>query len=123
LDHFIVFGEEHLRYLLQKFLSYHHAHRPHQGIGNVLLAQRDLPDVHVDEAIPGEMVCHESLGGLLKHYERKAAQGDLKVWIDLSGDLKPRSLISLLDSSFLLFASVPALMLRFIATVFRTSPL
>ena len=73
MDHFIVFGEGHLRFLLKEYLSYFHQFRPHQGIGNVLLDQRDLADDPIETAIPGELVCHESLGGLFRHYERKAA--------------------------------------------------
>lgn len=75
LEHFIVFGEGHLRYLLQEYLAYYHAHRPHQGIGNILLDERDKsPPNNLVEDIPiKEITCHESLGGLLRHYERKAA--------------------------------------------------
>jgi putative transposase len=58
LDNFIVFGEAHLRFLLREWLTYYHEFRPHQGLGNVPIS---------------EIVCHDRLGGLLKHYERKAA--------------------------------------------------
>jgi putative transposase len=34
LDHFVVFGEKHLRYLLTEFLEHYHAERPHQGREN-----------------------------------------------------------------------------------------
>jgi putative transposase len=34
LDHFMVFGEAHLRYLLAEFLSHYHEARPHQSLGN-----------------------------------------------------------------------------------------
>jgi putative transposase len=74
LDHFIVFGEGHLQHLLREYVSYFHQFRPHQGIGNVLLSQRDQSEVPIEATISiDEMVCHELLGGLLKHYERKAA--------------------------------------------------
>ena len=74
LDHFIVFGEDHLRQILAGWLEYYHRHRPHQGIGNVLLDDRDRPPPPMtDTAPPGEIVRYESLGGLLKHYQRKAA--------------------------------------------------
>jgi putative transposase len=72
LDRFVVFGEAHLRYLLSEFLSHYHEARPHQSLGNAppcepsSLADGPPPD-------PAEVVCHERLGGLLKHYSRKAA--------------------------------------------------
>ena len=51
----------------------YHAQRPHQGLGNApimssLPAPQPLADFRLDE-----VVCHESLGGLLKHYVRSAA--------------------------------------------------
>jgi putative transposase len=74
LDHFIVFGEQHLRQILAAWLDYYHQYRPHQGIGNVPLEERDRPTPPMsDTGPPGEIVCYESLGGLLKHYRRKAA--------------------------------------------------
>ena len=74
LNHFLVFGEKHLRYILGQWLDYYHQHRPHQGIGNILLKDRDTsPPEELWDAVPGEIVCHESLAGLLKHYEYKAA--------------------------------------------------
>jgi putative transposase len=74
LDHFIVFGEGHLRYLLKEYLSYFHQFRPHQGIGNVLLDEHDKSPPELSDVVPlGNVTCHESLGGLLKHYERKVA--------------------------------------------------
>ena len=35
LNHFIVFGEKHLRRILEAWLTHYHFHRPHQGLGNV----------------------------------------------------------------------------------------
>jgi putative transposase len=72
LDHFIVFGEDHLRYILNEYLSHFHRERCHQGLGNVppAVARGDEPDV-----IPlptGKVECRERLGGLLKHYRRVA---------------------------------------------------
>ncbi len=72
LDHFVVFGEAHLRYLLSEFLSHYHQTRPHQALGNAPLfgppspAEGPPPD-------PAEVVCQERLGGLIKYYSRKAA--------------------------------------------------
>ena len=73
LDHFLVFGERHLRYLLTHFLAHYHRFRPHQGIGNELITKADKPPEAVAVLSPADVICHESLGGLLKHYERRAA--------------------------------------------------
>ncbi|GIW91747.1 MAG: hypothetical protein KatS3mg109_2179 [Pirellulaceae bacterium] len=71
LDHFIVFGEAHLRYLLKQFLIHYHECRPHQGLGNMPLG--GLPAVPEDKPlILSEVRCEERLGGLLKHYSRAA---------------------------------------------------
>jgi len=73
LDHFLVFGEQHLRHILSTWLDYYHRFRPHQGLGNVLLTTHQ-PLSPTEEAIgPDDVVCRQWLGGLLKHYERKAA--------------------------------------------------
>jgi Integrase core domain len=71
LDHVVVFGEAHLRHILSEFLAYYHRSRPHQGLGN------RPPGWEEDSATggelpPGEVVCEERLGGLLKHYRRAA---------------------------------------------------
>ena len=68
LDHFVVFGEEHLRYLMDEYLAHYLTERAHQGVGNVPL--KICPG---DPPTEGEVVCQERLGGLLRHYERKAA--------------------------------------------------
>lgn len=73
LNNFIVFGEDHLRFLLKEWLTYYHEFRPHQGLGNVPIS--GIPggvECQVDFQ-PDDIVCHHRLGGLLKHYERKAA--------------------------------------------------
>ena len=73
LDHFVVFGEQHLRYLMSSWLDYYHRFRPHQGVGNVPLTASESPCELVDSVPLDEIICHEGLGGLLRHYERKAA--------------------------------------------------
>jgi putative transposase len=72
LDHFLVFGEAHLRHLCTEFLAYYHQDRPHQGLGKVLL--RGMPEVPAELArVPlSEVSCRERLGGLLKSYSRGA---------------------------------------------------
>ena len=72
LDHFMVFGEKHLKYLVDEYLTYYHEERPHQGLGNRLPDESAVPP-EIRRFGADEIVCHERLGGLLKHYERKAA--------------------------------------------------
>jgi putative transposase len=81
LDHFFVFGERHLNHLCSVFVDYYHRLRPHQSKENGVL----LPTVSRKKAgkakssddsthvILSEIRCEERLGGLLKHFYRKAA--------------------------------------------------
>jgi putative transposase len=75
LDHFIVFGERHLNYLCATFIDYYHRFRPHQGKENGLLVQkrRHQTQRESDSLQLSEVRCQQQLGGLLKHYYRKAA--------------------------------------------------
>jgi putative transposase len=66
LDKLIVFGEEHFDYVATEYLAYYHAERPHQGKGNEPLIP-SVPDTD------GDIMCSERLGGLLRHYYRRAA--------------------------------------------------
>jgi putative transposase len=73
LNHFLVFGESHLRHILDCWLTYYHQFRPHQGLGNVPISG-DLPTAEpLERFCLDDVVCHESLGGLLRRYERRAA--------------------------------------------------
>jgi putative transposase len=66
LDHFVVVSEAHLNYIVREFVQYYHEERPHQSLANAPLSGLPL-------AGNGEIVCRHRLGGLLKHYERRAA--------------------------------------------------
>lgn len=68
LDHFVVFGERHLRHLVHEFLEHYHTERPHQTLDN-----KPLSGTPPSDAMHGEVRCQERLGGLLKHYYRAAA--------------------------------------------------
>jgi putative transposase len=72
LDHFVVLGEKHLRHIIQEFVAYYNEQRPHSSRGYLPLSMDRPPDSVVCLG-PGDVVCHERLGGLLRHYERKAA--------------------------------------------------
>ena len=84
LDYFIVFGQQHMDHLVTEMLDYYHAERPHQAKENDVLVptlpvskskktkpkkQESPPDVVPVSGIE----CRQRLGGLLKHYIRKAA--------------------------------------------------
>jgi putative transposase len=73
LNWFIVFGEAHLRHILGCWLTHYHSQRPHQGMGNVPILTDTPAPKPVAQFQIDDIVCHESLGGLLKHYERRAA--------------------------------------------------
>jgi transposase InsO family protein len=67
LDRMVLLGEPHLRAAVRAFMHHYHEERPHQGLGNQLLA----PQTTVIGTGPIE--CRERLGGLLKFYYREAA--------------------------------------------------
>ena len=67
LSKMILFGEQHLRRVLNEFVDHYHADRPHQGIGNRRIAARDTEPPTGDR-----VVAEERLGGLLRSYRRVA---------------------------------------------------
>ncbi len=72
LEHFIVFGEKHLRHIIGEYVTHYNEERAHQGVGNTRLrrfGEKEPPE----ELAEGAIVCRERLGGLLKHYYRQAA--------------------------------------------------
>jgi len=71
LSRFIVFGEAHLRLLMSEFMAHYHGERPHQALGNAPPCGPPSPEA--SPPAPSEGVCSERLGGLLKHYSRRAA--------------------------------------------------
>jgi hypothetical protein len=64
----IFFGENMHRHAVNNFVAHYHAERNHQGLENKIIQ----PDPTVS-ATQGDIVCRERLGGLLKHYHRRAA--------------------------------------------------
>ena len=73
LNHFVIFGENHLRHLISSWLDYYHRFRPHQDLGNAVLTEAAARPESADVVGVDDIVCHEYLGGLLKHYQRKDA--------------------------------------------------
>ena len=76
LNHFLVFGERHLRHIMEQWLIYYHNFRPHQGLGNVPISGEPPPAEPLERLCLDDVVCHESLGGLLRRYERCAVIPD-----------------------------------------------
>jgi hypothetical protein len=70
LNHFIVFGERHLRRLIKEFVDHYHAERFHQGIGGQLIRQVGPTN---DNGAAGRVVRRSRLGGMLNYYSREAA--------------------------------------------------
>jgi putative transposase len=70
LDHFCVFGEDHLRHLLGCYTDYYHRQRPHQAKENRPLTV--VGSATEQPADPANIICEERLGGLLRHYRPAA---------------------------------------------------
>jgi transposase InsO family protein len=76
LSKLILLGEGHLRRAVYSFVEHYHLERPHQGLGNELIipANNDAMVTAANDNVgTGEIECRERLGGLLKHYYRRAA--------------------------------------------------
>jgi len=71
LDHFVIFGERHLRYLVRQFVDHYLTERYHQGIGSRIIKPKTSPSN--DNATLGPIGCRSRLGGLLNYYHREAA--------------------------------------------------
>src|SRR5262249_19850932 len=67
LDRMVPLGETHLRAAIRAFMDHDHEERPHQGLGNELIARK------ATLFRPGEVRCRERLGGVLRFYYREAA--------------------------------------------------
>ena len=83
-DYFIVFGEQHMDHLVSEMVTYCHEERPHQAKDNDPLMPatyttsskkgKRKKDESPPDVVPiSHIKCRERLGGLLKHYDRKAA--------------------------------------------------
>ena len=70
-NHFVIFGERHLRHLVQQLVEHYLAERYHQGIGGQLIQSRPAPSN--DNGWIGPIRCRSRLGGVLNFYHREAA--------------------------------------------------
>jgi putative transposase len=64
LNHFIVFGERHLRYLISEYVKHYNTTRPHSSVDNIPLESKSNKS-------RGQIKCQSSLGGVIKHYYRE----------------------------------------------------
>jgi transposase InsO family protein len=71
LDHFVIFGERHLRHLLREFCAHYHTERFHQGLGGKLV--QPPAEAGSDNRMGNRVDCRSRLGGLLNFYHREAA--------------------------------------------------
>jgi putative transposase len=72
LNYFIVFGKKHLDHLVSCYTDFYNELRPHQSLDNRPLTG-NWAEVDDPLSAKEQIVCHEKLGGLLRHYERIAA--------------------------------------------------
>lgn len=63
LNHFIVFGEQHLRYLVKEYVEHYNSTRPHSSMDNMPLEYRPKNRT-------GAIKCRSKLGGIIRHYYR-----------------------------------------------------
>ena len=64
LDHIVFLSEDHLREYVVGYLAHYHGSRPHQGVKNVPIGPWKVGG--------GDIVCDESVHGLLKSFRRAA---------------------------------------------------
>jgi putative transposase len=67
LDHLIVLNERHLRRVLQEYVAYYNARRPHQGL------EQNSPLGLEPATLEGPIRCRNVLGGIIRDYYREAA--------------------------------------------------
>ncbi len=68
IERVILFGQDHLERVLRDYVEHYQIERPHQGLGNELVASPQTTG-----PLTGNVVETERLGGLLRSYHRAAA--------------------------------------------------
>jgi putative transposase len=72
LDKFVIVAERHLNYINREWRLHYNRERPHEARGYLPPGMEKPPETN-DAIRPNDVVCSSRLGGLLKHYERRAA--------------------------------------------------
>ena len=73
LNHFFCFSLRQMDYIAQIYASYYNRYRPHQGLDNRPLGASRVWPGELRASVTQEIHPKQWLGGLLKHYYRKAA--------------------------------------------------
>ncbi|MEM6259647.1 MAG: integrase core domain-containing protein [Planctomycetota bacterium] len=76
LNHFYCFSLRHADHNVQTFVNFYNTHRPHQGLDNRVpdeTIKHPHRSAQEEPSVVGSIGCRTKLGGLLKHYYRKAA--------------------------------------------------
>jgi putative transposase len=71
LDDFLVFGEQHLNYLVREYVRYCNDQRAHSACGHLQPSCTD-PPAESNTILLNQIVRRERLGGLIQWYERAA---------------------------------------------------
>lgn len=71
LERFMVFGEEHLEYIVTQYVEHFNEERQHQARDNLPL-NWTIPNDTSDSVPATQILCDQRLGGLLKNYRRAA---------------------------------------------------
>ena len=69
LDKMILFGERHLRYVIEQYVEHYHLERPHKGLDY----SRPVEPERRPTLRDGPIACRKRLGGLLKSCHHEAA--------------------------------------------------
>lgn len=72
LDKFVIVAERHLNYVCREWRLHYNRERPHEARGHLPPGMKKPPETN-DAIRPNDIVTTSRLGGLLKHYERRAA--------------------------------------------------
>ena len=71
LNHFILFGERHLSYVIKEFMAHDHAERFHQALGGQPIEKQAASPK--EKTARGRVLRRSRLGGTLNFYYREAA--------------------------------------------------
>jgi len=73
LDKFMIVAERHLNYVCRQWRLHYDWERPHESPGHLPPGMEQPPETAATVR-PDDVICSSRLGGLLKHYERRAAR-------------------------------------------------
>jgi transposase InsO family protein len=72
LDKFVIVGERHLNHINRQWQQHYNQERPHSARDHLPPGYHAAP-APAASVVPGDVVSTSRLGGLLKHYHRRAA--------------------------------------------------